>query len=99
MKTLGRILIILMAFAIVMGITYMIVNSSSSSSTDMPEVLRGEGFAPPAGERPALDGAEMRGAGWAFGLVKNIGIVAMIVAMITMPKSFMRRKAVPVRVK
>ena len=100
MKTFTRILIVLVVFTITMGITYKIVNASSSSSaTNAPAVVRGEGFAPPAGDRPTLHGAEMRGGGWAFGLVKNIGIVAMIVAVIKMPKSFMRRKAVPVRVK
>ena len=33
MKTLGRILIILVTFALVMGITYVAVNAVSSSTT------------------------------------------------------------------
>jgi hypothetical protein len=99
MKTLGRILLILTAFAIVMGLAYLIVNTSvSSSSMNGPEVISGERFAPPTGERSGMDSPDMREGRWIFGLTKNVGIVAVIVALIVVPKSFMRRKAIPLRV-
>jgi hypothetical protein len=99
MKTPGRILIILTAFAIMMGITYLIVTAnSSSSSISAPEVLSSEGFAPPSRERSEMDSLDMPGGGWIFGLVKNVGIVSVIVALIVVPKSFMRRKSIPARV-
>jgi TRAP-type C4-dicarboxylate transport system permease small subunit len=101
MKTLGRILIILVAFAIVMGITYVAMNASNSSTlANLPAFERGgESFRPVDRERPEMDGADMRGGGWMFGLLKNIGIVAVIVALIIVPKSFLRRRSVPVRVR
>ena len=107
MKTLGRILIILLAFAIIMGITYAVVNAGSSSAT-APAFERGEGFPQadgaqlqfPNGERPEFPGGERTefGGGWMFGLVRNIGIVAMIVALIAVPKSLLRRKSATVRI-
>jgi hypothetical protein len=99
MKTFVRILIILMVFTITMGITYTVVNASSSSSpTSALTVVRGEGFARPTGERPEMDDGGMRGSGWLLGMVKNLGIVAIIVVLITVPKSLMRRKVVPIGV-
>jgi hypothetical protein len=66
MKTLGRILIILAVFAAVMGITYLIVNASSSSTVaNMPAFGRdsegGSRFENeqsqfPNGERPEFPG-------------------------------------------
>jgi hypothetical protein len=115
-KTLGRILIILAAFTVVMGITYMVVNAgSSSTSANMPAFENGgeggprpEGARPQfsngerpefsGGGRPAFGGGGQRGGGWMSGLVKNVGILAIIVVLITVLKSFMRRKSVPVQV-
>jgi hypothetical protein len=100
MKTLSRILIILTAFAIVMGITYMIVGTGgSSSSLSAPEVLDREGFAPPTRERPEMGSVDIQGVSWIFGLGKNLGVVAVIVVLIVIPKNFLRRKAIPVRVR
>lgn len=100
MKTLGRILIILTAFVVVMGITYIVVNSgSSSTSTNPPALQRGsESFRPLNGERPDFDREGPGGGGWAVGLVKNVGIVAVIVALLAVPKSLMRGKVTPIRV-
>jgi hypothetical protein len=107
MKTLGRILIILAAFAIVMGITYGVVNTNSSSNAAPAfarggeELARPEGVqaALPNGKRPDFDRDGPGGGGWMFGLVKNIGIVAFVVALIVLPKSLLGKRTVPVRVK
>ena len=100
MNTFGRILIILLAFAIVMGITYFAVNASSASTSgNVPASERGgESFRSLTSERPAADD-QGPGGGWMFGLMKNISIVGIIVALIVVPTSFMRRKVVPVRAK
>lgn len=108
MKTLGRILVILVAFTIVMGITYAAVNASNSSSADMPMFERGRegGVRPedgqpefPNGGRPKFRGGGRhegsRGGGWMFGLIKNAGVVAIIVALIAVPRSLTRRKPNP----
>ena len=101
MKTLGRVLIILTAFAIVMGITYFAVNGSGSSATTTPAFENGSARFAPTGERPEFRGESSGGAGWMFGLLKNILIVAGLVVLIVFPKTFMqqRRRAVPVRVR
>jgi hypothetical protein len=106
MKTLGRILIIVAAFVLVLGITSLVVNSTSSSTTAPAFERGGEGLPQfpnserpefPGGERPEFRGAGPRGGGWMFGLVRNIGVIAIIVALLAVTKSFQRRKAVPVR--
>lgn len=88
MKTFGRIIIILAMFALVMGITYAVVNGNGSSSSELPQF--------PNGERPEFDGRfEGRpegGGGWAFGLIKNLGIVATVTALIAVPRNWMRNK-------
>ncbi len=109
MKTLGRILLILAAFAIAMGITYFAVNTgSSSASTNGPAFERGNerSFRPDGGQpqffngqRPEFDGgrrSEFGGAGaplgWIFGMLKNVGIIAVIVALIVVPKGIWRKR-------
>ena len=95
MKTFGRILLIVAAFVLVMGITYVVVNSTNSSTTSPAFERGGEGLPQfPNGERTELP----RGGGWMFGLLKNLGVMAIVVALIAVPKSLMRRKAAPVRV-
>ena len=102
MKTLGRVLIILTAFAIVMGVTYFTVSASGSSSAGAPQFESGERPALPGGQfegRPERN--EEGGGGWMFGLMKNAIIVAVIVAVIVFPTNLMqqKRRAVPVRIK
>jgi hypothetical protein len=101
MKTVGRILIILTASVIVMGITYAALSASSSStSANSPAIERGgEDLRTFIGERPEFGGEGPRGGGWMFGLIKNVGIVAFIVALVVIPKNLLRRKTIPVRVK
>jgi hypothetical protein len=93
MKTLGRILIIVLAFTIMMGITYSVVNASGSSNS-----------APISGTRPEFRGEGRgddgggSGFGMMFGLIKNTVIVAFIVALIAFPRNLLQQKcrAVPV---
>jgi len=99
MKTLGRVLVILVAFAIMMGVTYTVVNAGGSS-TNTPAFQRGgESFSVNDGPREFQDRGG-NGVGMMFGLLKNIMIVAMVVALIAFPKNLLqqRRKSVPVRV-
>lgn len=106
MKTFGRILIIVVAFALVMSGMYFAVNGSSNTSTaqgfDRPQ-FQGEGFNP-NGPRPDFRGEREReggGVGWIFGMIKNVGIVAVFVALIVVPKNFLqqqRRQAVTAQV-
>jgi hypothetical protein len=94
MKTLGRILIILAAFALVMGITYVTVNAVSSSRTAPAFQRSGEGFPRPEGARPP--GGEGRGGGsilrLTFGFVRNVGIVAIIVTLVVWSKDFLEKR-------
>jgi hypothetical protein len=108
MKIIGRILIILAVFALVMGITYGIVNARSSSGSGItPRFEPGNGrFAPPDGtppgfqngERPEFPGrgrefrGERGGSGWLFEALKNIAIIGIIVALIVIPKSWIQKR-------
>ena len=98
MKTPGRILIILVVFAIVMGITYVAVNASGlSSSMDMPQFEGGERPVPPSGQfEGRSEGREGGGGGLMFGLIKNVGIIAILVAIIVVPKNIFRRRKLQV---
>jgi hypothetical protein len=108
MKTVGRILLILAVFALVMGVTYVIVNARSSSTSGIPsgfEQANGR-LAPPDGappgfqngERPEFPGGgrefrgERGGGGWLFGAFKNIAIIGMIVTLIVVPKTWIRKR-------
>ena len=105
MKTFGRILMIVVAFAIMMGITYSVVNASGVTSNRTPEFQRGDdGFAPTNGERREFhddDHDERGGSGFGlmFGLIKNTIIVAFIVALIAFPKKLLqqKRRMVPIQ--
>ena len=96
MKTFGRILMIVVAFAIMMGITYSVVNASGVSSRRTPEFQRGDdGFAPSNGERREFHDDEERGGsgfGMMLGLIKNTIIIAFIVALIAFPKKILQQK-------
>jgi hypothetical protein len=107
MKTLGRIIIILAAFALVMGITYGIVNAVSSS-TVVRSFERGgegshhtEGVQPqlPNGQRPEFPGGEShegRGGGsivrLLLGTLKNIGLVALVVVLVVWLKDHIEKR-------
>lgn len=94
MKTLGRILIILAVFTLVMGTMYAAVNAGTSSNSSTPATFenRRDGPRPelPNGER--FEGRGERGGGWLFGAIKNIAILAIIVTMIVVPKGWMQRR-------
>jgi hypothetical protein len=108
MKTLGRILIILAVFALAMGVTYVIVNAGSSSSSGaLPAFGQGNGrFAPQDGASGFADGTqpnftgrernesdgERGGSGWLLGAIRNILVIGMIVAIIVLPKSWMEKR-------
>jgi hypothetical protein len=77
-----------------MGITYIAVTPGTASTSATTPVFERDG----ENSRP-LGGERSEAGGWVFGLVKNFGIVAFIIALIVIPKNFMRRKAVPARVK
>ena len=90
MKTLGRILIVLIAFALVMGLTCMAVNAGGSSAGSNAPISERVGGIRPNGARPEFHGE--RGGGWMFGMIKNVGIIAVIVALVAVPKSIGRKR-------
>ena len=91
MKTIGRVLIILAVFAVVATIMVTAVNASSagSSAFNGSRQFRSEGG---DGFRPGHEGRGAGGAGWIFGPVKNIGIMAILVTLIAWPKSIAKKK-------
>ncbi len=90
MKTLGRIVIIVCAFALVMGFVYVAVNASSSATGSTAPTFGRDGFSRPSGARREFHSEG--GGGWMFGMIKNVGIIAVIVALITIPKSIGRKR-------
>jgi hypothetical protein len=107
MKTLGRILIILVTFALVMGVTYVAVNAVSSTATVRAFQRGGEGSPRPEGVQPQFpngqrpefpggEGREFRGQGvglrWILGTVKNVGLIAIIVALVVWGKDFLEKR-------
>ena len=107
MKTLGRILIILATFALVMGITYVAVNAVSSSTIVRSFERGGEGQPRPEGvqpqfpngqrpEAPGGEGREGRGGGsiirLILGTVKNIGLVALVVILVVWLKNYLEKR-------
>jgi hypothetical protein len=99
MKTLGRILIILSVFALVMGITYVAVNAATAnSSSAAPQFNQGDRPQFAHGQRPEFPGGEPNefrgapGAGWMFGAIKNIAVVSIIVLLIVLPKGWLQKR-------
>ncbi len=109
MKTLGRILIILLAAAIVTGAWFALVNGLGTSISVPFDRPGGAEFRPqqqgnqppagfpeggfPQGERPDRERGGSGSMGrFALGMVKNVGIVAVLVALIVLPKSLFGRK-------
>lgn len=101
MKTIGRILIILAVFSALSGLMVLAVNASGASAAPAgfdgdPSQLRPEGdrvrpeggeFRPEHGERGGAGGSR-----WVFGLVKNVGIMAVLVTLIALPKNLAKKK-------
>jgi hypothetical protein len=102
MKIIGRILIILVVFAALSGLMVAGVNASGSNAPDFDgasqfrpdggEGLRPEGDEnrPDRGERSERGGAG--GSRWMFGLLKNVGVMAVLVTIIAWPKSVAKKK-------
>jgi hypothetical protein len=107
MKTLGRILIILVTFAFIMGITYAAVNAVSSSTIVRSFERGGEGSPRPEGaqpqfpngQRPESRGGEGReflgqvsGLRLIWGTVKNVVLIGIIVASVVWLKDFLEKR-------
>ncbi len=102
MRTLGRILMILVAFALMMGLMYMIVSASSSSANSIGPTFErgnGRGFQPeggqspfPNGQRPEFGHRDRRGGGVMFGMIRNVALIAIIVAAIVIPKDIWQKR-------
>lgn len=92
MKTLVRILIIVAVFVVAMGLTYVGVTSAASSSTGAPQFENRERPEFPGGEFEGRKQHEEGGGGLIFGLIKNVGIVAILVVIIVVPTNLNKRK-------
>jgi hypothetical protein len=92
MKTIGRILIILVVFSILAGLMVTVVNASGATTSNFSGSRQ---FRPDGGGqrfRPGHDRGGSGGAGWIFGLVKNLGVMAIIVTLIAWPKSIAKKR-------
>ena len=107
MKTLVRILIILVATALVAGTMYMIFNASGTATASGFERQEGR-FQPggdlPSGTRPDFEGERMErgeggehgGGSWS-GILGNLGLIALITTVVVLlQKLFKLRKTVSV---
>ncbi len=94
MKTLWRILVILVVMGLVMGVTYAVVNAGGSVSLPGGEPRFEERGRPPFGEERFEGGRPegREGGGWMFGIVKNVGVIAVVVTLIVLPKSVARKR-------
>ena len=100
MKTLGRAFLIVAVFALIMGITYAVVTAGTSSN-NAPQFIQGGPGQPTFanGQRPEFPGGERnefhgeRGSGGLmFGMIKNIFVVGIVVALVVLPKGWLQRK-------
>ncbi len=101
MKTLGRIFIILFAFILLSG---LMVTSVNAVGMNMPDFDDGEQteFRPQGGEEGGLPfrpegehferGERGGGSRWAFGLVKNVGVLSVLVVAVAWPRSLAKKK-------
>lgn len=100
MKTLIRTLIILAVFITLSGAMIVAVNASGANAPDFDGEPRfrpdgGEEFRQPEGGefRPERGDREERGGPrWMFGLIKNVGVISVLVVAITLPRSFAKKK-------
>ncbi len=101
MKTIGRIAIILLAAAVVVGAAWALTRNTSRGQAIPAETQfrPGDGFgreefAP--GRRPERfrEGGFERGRGGflLFGWIKNVGLIAMIVAVVLLFERFLNRR-------
>ena len=107
MKTLGRILIILVTTALVAGAMYMIFNGAgtgTNSGFDRQEGQFQPGGNHPNGTRPDFEGGRMEfgeggehdGGNWA-GMLGHLGVIALITTVVVLlQKLFKLRKTVSV---
>ena len=102
MKTLGRALLILAVFALIMGITYAVVTAGTSGSNGL-QLQRGDGAFPrpnfPNGQRPEFPGGERNefhgergGGGLMFGMIKNTLVIAIVVVLVVIPKGWLQKR-------
>ena len=98
MKTIGRILIILAVFSIFAGLMVVAVNASGSNAPDFNGAPQfrpggGGGIRPEGdGNRPERGGGGGGGPRWIFDLIKNLGVMAVLVTIIVWPKSIAKKK-------
>ena len=98
MKTISRILIILAVFSIFAGLMMVAVNASGSNAPDFNGAPQ---FRPGGGDGVRPEGVQYRpergelgggGSGWMFGLIKNIGLMAILVTIIVWPRSAAKKR-------
>jgi hypothetical protein len=93
MKTLGHILIILAVTALITAALYFSINASGTgTNSDFPPQEQFQS----GGKRPDFEGSRPErgemGGDWMFGWIKNVGVIAMLVAIIVLPKRLFKRK-------
>jgi len=100
MKMIGRIIIILTVFIVLSGLMVVAVNASGSSTPDFGgprlQIRQGGGGDQfrPGGDQNRF-GRGDRGGGssrWVFGLIKNVGLIAILVSVIVWPKSVAKKR-------
>jgi len=100
MKTLGRILIILVVFSVVAGLMITVVDASGMNAPDFgsaPQFRPGENgdeLRPPEGGENRFERGEREFGGprWLFGAIKNVAVVGLLVTVIVWPKSVAKKK-------
>lgn len=101
MKILSQILIVILAVALVAGVTFLIVNQTGSGSTlsaDQPAFDGagrgpGNGTGPGNGERLRGEEGEQGGFSLAWqDVLKNVGIFAAFTVLVSLVRLIFRRK-------
>lgn len=106
MKMIGRIFIILAVFLALSGLMVVAVNASGTNTPNFGGDAKfrpgddgvrsqGDGVRPEGDQNRTErheDGPGGRGSRWMFGLVKNVGVMAVIVALIAWPRSAAKKR-------
>jgi hypothetical protein len=106
MKTIIRVLIILAVFSALAGLMVLAVSASGANAPDfgntLPQIRPGgdTGFNPgnefrPEGNQNRPERGERGGFGgprWLSGLVKNVGVIAVLVVLIVWPRNVAKKK-------